>query len=33
MDFLQYPQPLADLISSLARLPGIGPKTAGRLAF
>lgn len=33
MDFLQYPQPMADLISSLARLPGIGPKTAGRLAF
>lgn len=33
MDFLQYPQPLADLISNLARLPGIGPKTAGRLAF
>lgn len=33
MDFLQYPQPLGDLISSLARLPGIGPKTAGRLAF
>ncbi|WP_088188652.1 recombination mediator RecR [Desulfosporosinus sp. FKA] len=33
MDFLNYPQPLADLISSLARLPGIGPKTAGRLAF
>ncbi|WP_206811337.1 recombination mediator RecR [Paradesulfitobacterium ferrireducens] len=33
MDLLNYPQPLADLISSLARLPGIGPKTAGRLAF
>ena len=33
MDFLYYPQPLADLISSLSRLPGIGPKTAGRLAF
>ena len=33
MDFLQYPQPLAELISNLARLPGIGPKTAGRLAF
>lgn len=33
MDLLHYPQPLADLISSLARLPGIGPKTAGRLAF
>jgi recombination protein RecR len=33
MDFLNYPQPLSDLISCLARLPGIGPKTAGRLAF
>ncbi len=33
MDFLNYPQPLADLVSGLARLPGIGPKTAGRLAF
>lgn len=33
MDFLQYPQPLSDLIAQLARLPGVGPKTAGRLAF
>ncbi|AGA67595.1 DNA replication and repair protein RecR [Desulfitobacterium dichloroeliminans LMG P-21439] len=33
MDFLSYPQPLADLIAGLSRLPGIGPKTAGRLAF
>lgn len=33
MDFLYYPQPLSDLIASLSRLPGIGPKTAGRLAF
>ncbi len=33
MDFLQYPQPLSELIAQLARLPGIGPKTAGRLAF
>lgn len=33
MDFLNYPEPLADLITSLSRLPGIGPKTAGRLAF
>lgn len=33
MDFLNYPQPLANLVSGLARLPGIGPKTAGRLAF
>ncbi len=30
---MYYPQPLADLISGFARLPGIGPKTAGRLAF
>jgi recombination protein RecR len=33
MDFLNYPQPLSDLISGLSRLPGIGPKTASRLAF
>jgi len=33
MDFLHYPKPLADLIAGLSRLPGIGPKTAGRLAF
>lgn len=33
MNFLQYPRPLADLIAALSRLPGIGPKTAGRLAF
>ncbi len=33
MDFLYYPQPLSDLIAALSRLPGIGPKTAGRLAF
>jgi len=33
MDFLNYPEPLADLIGSLSQLPGIGPKTAGRLAF
>lgn len=33
MDFLNYPQPLSDLIAGLSRLPGIGPKTAGRLAF
>ncbi|NLO96483.1 MAG: recombination protein RecR [Peptococcaceae bacterium] len=33
MDYLYYPQPLADLISAFSRLPGIGPKTAGRLAF
>lgn len=33
MDFLNYPQPLVDLITGFSRLPGIGPKTAGRLAF
>jgi recombination protein RecR len=27
------PAPLQDLINALARLPGIGPKTASRLAF
>jgi len=30
---LTYPQPILKLISELARLPGIGPKTAQRLAF
>lgn len=33
MDFLYYPEPMAELINALSRLPGIGPKTAGRLAF
>lgn len=33
MDYLYYPQPLSDLIFAFSRLPGIGPKTAGRLAF
>ncbi|MDR3287965.1 MAG: recombination mediator RecR [Peptococcaceae bacterium] len=33
MDFLFYPKPLAELINQLSKLPGIGPKTAGRLAF
>ncbi|HXJ77351.1 MAG TPA: recombination mediator RecR [Candidatus Methylomirabilis sp.] len=28
-----YPEPLARLIEALQRLPGIGPKTAQRLAF
>ncbi len=28
-----YPEPLARLIDALQRLPGIGPKTAQRLAF
>lgn len=30
---MHYPEPLAKLIDSFSRLPGIGPKTAGRLAF
>ncbi|MBS3874145.1 MAG: recombination mediator RecR [Firmicutes bacterium] len=30
---MTYPQPILKLISELARLPGIGPKTAQRLAF
>lgn len=30
---LFYPEPLAKLIDAFSRLPGIGPKTAGRLAF
>lgn len=33
MDYFYYPQPLSDLIVAFSRLPGIGPKTAGRLAF
>ncbi|HHV65000.1 MAG TPA: recombination protein RecR [Peptococcaceae bacterium] len=33
MDFMYYPQPLSDLIIAFSRLPGIGPKTASRLAF
>ncbi|WP_053959675.1 recombination mediator RecR [Sulfobacillus thermosulfidooxidans] len=28
-----YPEPISDLISQLAKLPGVGPKTAQRLAF
>ena len=28
-----YPEPIAKLIDAFSRLPGIGPKTAGRLAF
>ena len=27
------PEPVQNLIDSLARLPGVGPKTASRLAF
>lgn len=30
---LYYPEPVAKLIDAFSRLPGIGPKTAGRLAF
>ena len=33
MDYMYYPQALSDLIISFSRLPGVGPKTAGRLAF
>ncbi|MDR0434661.1 MAG: recombination mediator RecR [Gracilibacteraceae bacterium] len=33
MNVFAYPEPLAELVMALARLPGIGPKTAGRLAF
>ena len=29
----QYPKPLAKLINELSKLPGIGGKTAQRLAF
>lgn len=29
----QYAQPIANLIAQLSKLPGIGPKTAQRLAF
>lgn len=28
-----YPEPIAKLIEAFSKLPGIGPKTAGRLAF
>jgi recombination protein RecR len=30
---MQYPQPIEKLINALRQLPGIGPKTAQRLAF
>lgn len=30
---MYYPEPIAKLIDSFTHLPGIGPKTAGRLAF
>jgi len=28
-----YPEPIQDLVQELAKLPGVGPKTAQRLAF
>jgi recombination protein RecR len=28
-----YPEPISRLIDAFSRLPGVGPKTAGRLAF
>ncbi len=30
---MQYPEPIAQLIDSYMKLPGIGQKTATRLAF
>ena len=30
---MQYPEPISKLIDSFMKLPGIGPKTAQRLAF
>lgn len=30
---MQYPQPIENLINALRQLPGVGPKTAQRLAF
>ena len=30
---MQYPEPIAKLIESFMKLPGIGQKTAARLAF
>lgn len=30
---MHYPEPIAKLIDSFSKLPGIGPKTAARLAF
>ncbi|WP_332699142.1 recombination mediator RecR [Halalkalibacter lacteus] len=30
---MQYPEPIAKLIEGFMKLPGIGPKTASRLAF
>lgn len=33
MSLMQYPAPIAKLINSFTKLPGIGAKTAARLAF
>ncbi len=33
MGSLHYPEPISKLIDSFMKLPGIGPKTAARLAF
>ncbi|MFC0560277.1 recombination mediator RecR [Halalkalibacter alkalisediminis] len=30
---MQYPEPIAKLVEGFTKLPGIGPKTASRLAF
>ncbi len=30
---MYYPEPISKLIAAFSRLPGVGPKTAGRLAF
>ena len=30
---MYYPEPISKLIDSFTKLPGIGPKTAVRLAF
>ncbi|MGL5465477.1 MAG: recombination mediator RecR, partial [Leuconostoc lactis] len=30
---MEYPEPIAKLIASYTKLPGIGQKTATRLAF
>ncbi|MFS0840795.1 recombination mediator RecR [Paenibacillus sp. 1P03SA] len=30
---MHYPEPISKLIDAFTRLPGVGPKTAGRLAF
>ena len=33
VDIMHYPEPISKLIDSFMKLPGIGPKTAARLAF